>query len=252
MQTDNFDRESGIPIYRQLAEYLRSQISSGEYQPGDVLPSETDLMHDFNVSRTTARLAFDFIRNMGMIRREQGKGTIVVSQVKSNLPLLSSFTEEVERLGRKPGTILLSKGNEKLPPEAASHLGLNPGEIVTKVVRLRTADGAPIGLAISWMNDKKFPKLKEIDYTALSLYQVYENQLGLNPLRANESASADLAREFEARQLGIKLGAPILRLIRTTFVKSYQEDSIPIEYVDAVFNGYIYRIEIELYRHKAT
>ncbi len=252
MQTVNFDRESGIPIYRQLAEYLRSQISSGAYQPGDLLPSEADLMRDHKVSRTTARLAFDFIRNIGMIRREQGKGTIVVSQVKSNLPLLSSFTEEVERLGRKPGTVLLSKSNEKLPPEVASRLGLDPGEVVTKAVRLRTADGAPIGLAISWMNDKKFPELKEIDYAVLSLYQVYENQLGLDPLHANESASADLAGEFEARQLGIRPGAPILRLKRTTFVKSDREESIPIEYVDAVFNGYIYRIEIELYRHRGT
>ncbi len=172
MQTINFDRESGVPIYRQLAEYLRGQISAGTYRPGDVIPSEADLMQEFRVSRTTARLAFEFIRNIGMIRREQGKGTIVVSQVKSNLPKLSSFTEEVERLGRKPGTVLLSKSNEKLTQEAAGSLGLNPGEIVTKAVRLRTADGEPIGLATSWMNDKKFPALKDIDYTVLSLYHV--------------------------------------------------------------------------------
>ena len=128
MQNDIFDRESGVPVYRQLAEYLKKQISTGQYKPGDVLPSEADLIREYNISRTTVRLAFGLITNAGLVRREQGRGTIVVSQVRSLLPKLVSFTEEVARLGRTPGAILLSKGEEELTIDAANEHLLNVGQ----------------------------------------------------------------------------------------------------------------------------
>lgn len=65
MKADIFDRSSGVPVYRQLAEYLKKQIATGVYKPGDVLPSETEIIRDYNISRTTVRLAFGLISNAG-------------------------------------------------------------------------------------------------------------------------------------------------------------------------------------------
>lgn len=249
MQTDIFDRESGIPIYRQLADYIKKQISSGVYQPGDVLPSEADYMRELNLSRTTVRLAFGLITSARLVRREQGRGTIVLSQVHSNLPYLSSFTEEVRRHNSEPGVELLSVSEERISGEAANALVLSPDTIATKVVRLRLVDSEPIGLAISWLNTIKFPELKSIDFTALSLYEVFETQLGFSIHSAVENIRADLAKETEARKLKIKSGAPVLRILRTTFVLGEQEKSFPIEYVDATFNGSVYSVDVELYRN---
>lgn len=248
MQPESFDRESGVPVYRQLAEYIKKQISSGVYAPGDVLPSEADYIREFNLSRTTVRLAFGMVTNAGLVRREQGRGTIVVSQMRSNLPLLSSFSEEARRYGRDPSVRLLDKLEEGIPQAAAHALALPVGTRVLKIIRLRLVDHEPIGLAVSWLNTLRFPQLTSVDYSATSLYEVFENQLGLPIYKAVENIRADLAGDAEARRLKIKQGSSVLRMIRTTLIRCEQDAVVPIEYVEVVFNGSIYSVDVELYR----
>lgn len=248
MSTNIFNRETGIPVYRQLAEFFKAQISSGVYQPGDVLPSESDCMREYTISRTTVRLAFGLLSNAGLVRREPGIGTTVISQVHSQLPMLSSFTEEVTRLGRTPGVVLVAKAEVGLPSDAANALELPVGQKALKVVRLRTADDEPIGLAVSWLNTVKQPKLKNMNHAVLSLYRAFESDLGLTIWNAQENIRADLASEYEARKLKIKPGSPVLRMTRTTYVRSEDESRTPIEYVEVVFNGSVYSVDVELYR----
>jgi GntR family transcriptional regulator len=248
MQQDFFDRESGIPVYRQLADYIKKQISNGSYRPGDVLPSEADYIRDFNVSRTTVRLAFGMITNAGMVRREQGRGTIVVPQVRTQLPFLSSFTEEALHYGRIPSVVLLGKSEEQASPNAANALSLPPDAHVLIVERLRIVDGEPIGLSVSSMNIVRFPGLTKLDFSALSIYSLFETEMGLSILSAKENIRADLAEEKEAHKLKIQPGAPVLRMLRTTFIQGEQGAVVPIEYVEVVFNGSIYSVDVELFR----
>lgn len=248
MQKDFLDRASGIPVYRQLAEYIKTQIMKGEYKPGDVLPSEADLIRDLNISRTTVRLAFGLVSNAGLIRREQGRGTIVVSQVHTTLPSLDSFSEEVVRMGRMPGNILLGQVEENLSINAANAFNLTVNALALKVTRLRLADDQPIGLAISWLNSIRFPVLKTFDYSSISLYQLFEKQLGYKIRNAVENIRADIVTDYEARKLGIKSGSPVIRMSRTTYVEDEGDSGIPIEYVEVAFNGLVYSIDVELFR----
>lgn len=248
MNPERFDRQNGIPMYRQLADYIKKQISSGVYCPGDVLPSEADYIREFNLSRTTVRLALGMVTNAGLVRREQGRGTIVVPQVHSNLPILSSFTEEARRYGREPSVELISCGEEPLSQAAANALSLPANTRVLKVIRLRLVDGDPIGLSVSWLNTVNFPQLREIDYSSTSLYQVFEEELGLSIRKAAENIRADLATAQETRSLKIKSGAPVLRMNRITLIAGEQDTVVPIEYVEAVFNGVVYSVDVELYR----
>jgi DNA-binding GntR family transcriptional regulator len=68
---------SSIPQYRQLYEVLRKQIVEGVFKPGDLLPSENDLCIQHGITRPTVRHALDAMLNEGMIRKHQGKGSIV-------------------------------------------------------------------------------------------------------------------------------------------------------------------------------
>jgi len=253
MPADFFiNRENGIPVYRQLADYIKKQISGGVYQPGDVLPSETDYIRDFNVSRTTVRLAFGLITNAGLVRREQGRGTIVVPQVYTQLPYLTSFTEEARRYGRTPGVALLSQSEEQVSLNAAGALSLSTDTRVLKVTRLRMVDGEPIGISRSWMNTVKFPSLANLDYSSVSLYRLFEREMGLSIRSAKEIIRADLAEEADAQKLKIQVGAPVIRMLRTTFIQGEQDTAIPIEYADVVFNGSIYSVDVELFRRSGS
>ncbi len=71
------DRNNPIPIYQQLAGVIRVQIMNGDLKPGDQLPSELDLVSQYQVSRDSVRRALDLLVKAGMVKRVQGKGNFV-------------------------------------------------------------------------------------------------------------------------------------------------------------------------------
>ena len=64
-----------LPKYYQLKEYLKQMIQNGEITPAQKLPSESDLVRQFKISRHTVRHSFSELENEGWIYREQGRGT---------------------------------------------------------------------------------------------------------------------------------------------------------------------------------
>ena len=65
------------PRYLQLAEQLRASVEDGQLKPGDPLPSETELADSSGLSRTSVRNAIRLLREWGLVRAEQGRGTYV-------------------------------------------------------------------------------------------------------------------------------------------------------------------------------
>jgi GntR family transcriptional regulator len=63
--------------YRQIADNLRDQISSGTLRPGDQLPTEPQLATAYDASRSTIRLAIGMLTSRGLIETRQGMGTFV-------------------------------------------------------------------------------------------------------------------------------------------------------------------------------
>ncbi len=77
------NKNSAIPIYRQLEEQVEQSIKDGTWQPGSALPSETALAARFRISVMTVRQAMSHLVNKGLIYREKGRGTFIAP-----LPLL--------------------------------------------------------------------------------------------------------------------------------------------------------------------
>ncbi|NUK01727.1 GntR family transcriptional regulator [Streptomyces lunaelactis] len=75
--TDDLVRPDAM--YRQLAGRLAEAIAEGKYAPGDLLPSETQLMERYGVSRPTVRSAVAELRSMGLAESQHGRGTVVRS-----------------------------------------------------------------------------------------------------------------------------------------------------------------------------
>jgi len=68
-----------VPPYQQIADWLRQQIIAGELRPGQVIPSEKDLVDLFGVARTTARRTVALLREEGLVRTVPQRGTYVTS-----------------------------------------------------------------------------------------------------------------------------------------------------------------------------
>lgn len=77
------DPRSDRPVYKQVADDLRRRITTGEFAPGDPIPSEKDIEGYYSVGRTTARQSVALIRAEGLIITEHGRG----SYVRPTLPV---------------------------------------------------------------------------------------------------------------------------------------------------------------------
>ncbi len=75
------DPKSPIPRYYQLYTSLRGRIREGEFQTGEALPSERQLVEDYGVSRITVVKALDILDQEGLIERQQGKGNFVTNRL---------------------------------------------------------------------------------------------------------------------------------------------------------------------------
>ncbi|MFU0800013.1 MAG: GntR family transcriptional regulator [Xylanivirga thermophila] len=73
-----------LPLYQQIKEYFVNKIEAEEIANGELLPSENEIVKNFNVSRHTVRQAFALLENEGYIKREQGRGTICLGKKKTH------------------------------------------------------------------------------------------------------------------------------------------------------------------------
>ncbi|MCH5271178.1 MAG: GntR family transcriptional regulator [Lachnospiraceae bacterium] len=68
---------SGVPIYEQIKEQIKSQIMTGELVAGDALPSMRVLAKDLRISVITTKRAYEDLERDGFIESVVGKGSFV-------------------------------------------------------------------------------------------------------------------------------------------------------------------------------
>jgi GntR family transcriptional regulator len=68
---------TGLPLYMQLVNQIKEQITKGHFLPGDILPSEHELAAKYNTSRTTVRKSLSILFSEGYIIPVPGKGYFV-------------------------------------------------------------------------------------------------------------------------------------------------------------------------------
>lgn len=239
------ERNSAIPLYYQIQEYLRNQIDSAVWKPGDQIPTEQQLCDRFGVSRITVVKALTRLVEEGVLVREQGKGTFVATPTLVMMPpKLLSFTEDMQTRGLAAGTEILSTAVQPCPPKLVQTLGLNDGDVVWIIERLRTANGGPMGIQRAYLSQRRFPNLGELLGTDVSLYRILAKHYGAYPARAMETYSAVELTATEATVLQQEPGRPAFAVQRTT----WDTTGGIIEYVRSVMRNDKYHYTVELER----
>lgn len=77
--------QSGIPIYRQLAEQIRRMVAGGQLQEGDELPSVREMAVEHAVNPMTISKAYSLLEVEGILMRQRGKPMQIAPQKKSQL-----------------------------------------------------------------------------------------------------------------------------------------------------------------------
>jgi GntR family transcriptional regulator len=125
------------PLYRQIADDLRTKIESGELPQGSQLATETELKEQYSASRNTVRDAIKWLTVLGLVETRPGQGTFVVE--KTN-PFVTTLTENPET-GRGGGdeTIYLAEvaASGRTPVISEPRVEIQPAtEVLARALRV--------------------------------------------------------------------------------------------------------------------
>ncbi|MGC5075493.1 GntR family transcriptional regulator [Agrococcus sp. DT81.2] len=219
MTIRELDTSSGVPLYRQIRDILRTEIVEGKVD-GEVAMTEAQLLDRFGVSRAPIRQALSDLVNSGHIYRRQGKGTF---------PLVGARIERPADV--RPGDLyryLLEQGLEPtsrvetvervVPPrEVSRRLGIGVEETVLHFTRTISVKGEPLSHNTLYIRtpDGFDPSAADLDNGSSAL-DLLERQYGIRIERSEHEARATAATAEQAALLDVQPSSPLL-VIDTTF-----------------------------------
>ncbi|MGJ6965654.1 GntR family transcriptional regulator [Streptosporangium sp. G11] len=219
---------SSESMHAKIAGALRGRIVAGTLSVGGPLPSEAQLVEEFNTSRGTVRQALAALRNEGLIEGRQGQSPVVRrAPMGQPFETFLSFTAWAEQLGHHPGQRTLEIARRGASEAAAAALGLDPGDHVVDVLRLRLLDGRPVMLERSSFVLDLGMLLFQFDLDAGSIYAGLTAR-GADLAAATHTIDAISAPAADAVLLEIEAGGPLLRERRTATTS----EGRPVEYAD--------------------
>ncbi|WP_338668777.1 phosphonate metabolism transcriptional regulator PhnF [Pseudodesulfovibrio methanolicus] len=225
-------RGNGVALWRQIHAQLEAAISSGRFGPGDRLPSENSLSVEFGVNRHTIRRALSVLEEDGLIRVEQGRGSFVREPV-IHYPVSrrTRFSENLSRQRRTPGNILLQAVDTEAEPRVAEALGIEPGEVVTRITSAGEADGRRISYSTAFFPKTLFPGMVRVYRELKSVTRTLE-YFGVSDYSRKQTRI--IARMPTGEEAG-ELRQPRNRPVLVTESVNVDETGVPVEFGVCLF-----------------
>lgn len=236
------------PLYQQIKALILQSLQSGEWKPGEVIPSEMDLAARFKVSQGTVRKAIDELAAENLVMRRQGKGTFVAThterQVQYRFLRLVPDRSNANAEGPAQRQVLECK-RVRASADIARALALRAGDAVLQARRVLSFGGAPTILEDIWLPGQAFKGLtaQELSDYQGPTYAMFEIKYGVRMVRAEEKLRAILPDSTQARLLDISTGNPVLSVERL----AYTYNDMPME-----LRRGLYRTDTHHYRNELS
>jgi GntR family transcriptional regulator len=233
---DKLDKSIPTPLYYQLLIILKEKIESGVWKPGDIIPTEQELMEQYDISRSTTRQAILALVNDGYLHREKSKGTIVSSPTGRMrfVGSLMSFSEEMD--SKKIPHYSQIIGQEVLPASEAiaEKFDIKPGSSVYHLKRIRFVNDRPFlldehfipyylcqGIEEKYKNNTSLYKLLKLEYN----FNLHHGQIEFEPVVPTSKEVIDL--------LKVNPTTSLLYVARMV----YSDQDVPLDYFTAIIHG---------------
>ena len=238
--------DSSVPLYYQLATLIREKIVTGQFAPGDRLPSESEMANNFGLSRMTIRQAMTNLEEDGLIRRERGRGTFVTEKppIRSADLELDRSIDDLISMGLSTSVRLLELEEVAATEKEAVELDLELGSPIIRCKRLRYFHDDPYCYIVNHVVADVGRRINAANWRQGSVLKYIEEDLGV-PLRlAKQRLRATLAGGVLAKWLQVRIGAPLLLVdydIRT-------DENRPVEMAELYYRSDIYSFTLHLER----
>lgn len=230
-------------LYYQLYDRLFQKIINGTYAIGECIPSESELMKTYQVSRATARRSMEMLANDGFVKKQRGLGTVVISTHPKHSP---QNVAKYIRKKRLEDVIAKKKviefGVIRAPIDVSEALKLKPDTEVICLNRVRYGDTEPYYLEINYFEKDYVPEMLNRNFSEESLRVFLDKTYNIQWSYASQQIYSVIAAGAIADLLKVEAGTPLLHIKRI----SYDVKDIPREYVDSYYLADKYHLEIEL------
>lgn len=240
---DLINRDSPIPLYFQLKNILLEKIQHDEWKSGEMIPSEQELQEHYGLSRTTVRQTLSDLVTEGYLIRQRGRGTFIARPKVDYDPSKSlELNDYMKQQGVNLGWRVISQ--EWIAPPASLQADLKTAfiERVYRIMRLRLADGDPIGYHAAYIPASVFPFIDEEALVSGGSLDYLLKHPQMHHVNIRRTLEATLANDLDANLLYSEKGDPILSLDRWVF----GENEAPIEFLQARFRGDRFKYTITL------
>ena len=210
------------PLYQQIKGLILQSLQTGEWKPGESIPSEMDLAARYRVSQGTVRKAIDELANDHLLIRRQGKGTFVATHAEQKvqyrfLKLLPDSEGPKGRVNAQRSIIDCKK--QRATAQIARALSIRTGDAVLQVRRVLSFASTPTILEDLWLPGSQFKGLtaeRLRDYNG-PMYALFETEFGVRMVRAEERIKAVVPDAEQCKLLHIQAHTPLLSVERIAF-----------------------------------
>ncbi len=204
------------PLYMQLRTTLARRIAKGDWKPGDTMPNEIELAKEYGLSAGTVRKALDWMEEMKLISRQQGRGTFVTDPASKEFALRFHRLRDAEGRELKLLTRILSISTGPSTPREQAKLGLHPVHSAIRIRKLSSTASQPVIVSEIALPADMFPTLAEADASALDDYHLVEAMRANGVLigKGMERISTSPAEGDFAEALQVAPGTIVLHLDR--------------------------------------
>jgi GntR family histidine utilization transcriptional repressor len=204
------------PRYQQLKDFIIEQISSGELQPSDRVPSENELVESKSVSRMTANRALRELNDEGYVERIAGRGTFVSDyRSRSHLLEVQNIADEIAGRGHTHSSSVLRQSMQHARGDIAKALHVKQGTDVFHLLLVHAENNVPIQVEDRYVLTSFAPDCLQQDFEAVtpSAYLT-----GVAPLQeAEQAVRASVPNSAIRQQLNMADDEPSLVVIRRTW-----------------------------------
>ncbi|MFB5674206.1 UTRA domain-containing protein [Paenibacillus terreus] len=223
---------SQSPLYLQLKQIIKEDISRGVYKAGQKLPPEAEIGKTYGVSRITVRRAITDLVEEGILHSQQGKGSYV-RELKEKRELISvgSFSDITTTSGKTPSSQILSNIVIEADEKLADTFKIRENDPVLKLHRLLFIDNQPFIIETSYFPLGILPDLEKHIGESPSTYQILKNRYAIEPTYSEKTLEMILSTEYESNLFHCDRGTSLYLLDKI----SYDQEDRPIHYSQSIY-----------------
>lgn len=235
------------PKYVQLIEIIKAAIQKRELLPQAQLPNEDEIALQYGMSRGTVRKAIAELQRMGLIRKEQGRGTFVNEQKPSLSGFsLVEFDQYMKAQNRVPSTETLAFETIPVTESLSNKLELPTNADVIYIAQMRFASGLPIVYEQRYFDKSYCPDLSEDMLAEYTLHWLLVEKYQIPLVRLTHTIERSNLADDMFKRFQVTEPVPIFHVDRLSYTER-KDEIVPVVWYQALYRADEYQFHAQFH-----